>query len=186
MFDALITSSVLVAIAEIGDKTQLLSFVLASRLKRPAAIIAGIFVATLANHALAAELGRLLGDLLTPDLVRWVTGILFIAFGAWALVPDKLDGEVKPHAAGAFVTAAITFFVAEMGDKTQLATIALGARFDSVLQVVAGTTLGMMLANVPAVLIGARLAGALPMGLVRYAAAALFAATGIWTLLSAS
>ena len=184
MFDALVTSTVLVAVAEIGDKTQLLSFVLAARLKRPAAIICGIFVATLVNHALAAELGKLAGNMLTPGILKWVTGALFIAFGLWALRPDTLDDDVKLHPAGAFVTACVAFFLAEMGDKTQLATVALGARFDSLVQVVSGTTLGMMVANVPAVLIGAQLAEKLPLRAVRYAAAALFVATGLWTLLS--
>jgi Ca2+/H+ antiporter, TMEM165/GDT1 family len=183
VFDALITSSVLVAASEIDDKTQLLSFVLAARLRQPGAIIAGIFVATLVNHALAAEVGHLVADLLTPALLKWTTGTLFIGFGLWALRPDEFDGEVKLHPAGAFVTAGIAFFLAEMGDKTQLATLTLGARFDSLFQVVAGTTLGMMAADIPAVLIGDRLAKRLPLRQMRYVAAVLFIATGIWTLL---
>jgi putative Ca2+/H+ antiporter (TMEM165/GDT1 family) len=182
--DALITSTVLVATSEIGDKTQLLSFMLAARLRQPVAIICGIFVATLVNHALAAEVGKLIAGWLAPSILQWGTGLLFIGFGLWALVPDKFEGEVKLHPAGAFVTAGVAFFLAEMGDKTQLATLTLGARFDSLTQVVAGTTLGMMLADVPAVLIGARLADRLPLKQVRYAAAALFVATGVWTLLS--
>jgi putative Ca2+/H+ antiporter (TMEM165/GDT1 family) len=184
MLDAFFTSTVLVAVAEIGDKTQLLSFVLAARLNRPLAIICGILVATLLNHALAAEAGSLIGSVLSPGLVRWITGSLFIGFGLWALRPDSLDGELKLHSSGAFVTAAIAFFFAEMGDKTQFATIALGARFPSLIQVVAGTTLGMMVANIPAVLIGDRLAKRLPLRVVRYLAATLFVATGVWTLLS--
>jgi putative Ca2+/H+ antiporter (TMEM165/GDT1 family) len=186
MLDAFFTSTILVAVAEIGDKTLLLSFVLAARLKRPFAIIWGILVATALNHALAAEAGSLIGSFLSPALVKWITGLLFIGFGLWALRPDSLDAEVELHPAGAFVTAAIAFFLAEMGDKTQFATIALGARFPNLIQVVAGTTLGMMAANIPAVLIGDRLAKRLPMRMVRFAAATLFVATGIWTLLSES
>ncbi len=183
MFDALITSSVLVAASEFGDKTQLLSFVLAARLRQPVAIICGIFVATLLNHALAAEIGHLVAGLLTPEILKWSSGLLFIGFGLWALKPDAFDEDVKILPAGAFVTAGVAFFLAEMGDKTQLATLTLGARFDSLIQVVAGTTLGMMVADVPAVLIGATLADRLPLAQVRYVAAALFVVTGIWTLL---
>ena len=183
MFDALFTSALLVAVAEIGDKTQLLSFLLAARLRQPVAIICGILAATLLNHAIAAEIGSLIAGAVPADWIKWGTGILFIAFGLWTLIPDKFEGEIKLHSAGAFVTAGIAFFLAEMGDKTQLATATLGARFASLPQVVAGTTLGMMIADVPAVLIGAKLADRLPLKAMRYAAAALFAATGIWTLL---
>jgi putative Ca2+/H+ antiporter (TMEM165/GDT1 family) len=186
MLDAFFTSTILVAVAEIGDKTQLLSFVLAARLKQPLAIICGILVATLLNHAIAAEAGSLIGGMLSPALARWITGLLFIGFGLWALRPDSLDDEVKLHPSGTFVTAAIAFFLAEMGDKTQFATIALGARFPSLVQVIAGTTLGMMAANVPAVLIGDRLAKRLPLRMVRFVAATLFVATGVWTLVSES
>lgn len=178
-------STLLVALAEIGDKTQLLSFVLAARLRRPWAIVAGILIATLANHALAGWVGTWIGQLLTPEVLRWVTGAVFIAFGLWTLKPDELDEDEALTAshAGAFVTTTIAFFLAEMGDKTQFATIALAARFDALLWVVAGTTLGMMAANVPAVLIGDKLAEKLPLKQIRWAAATVFTATGVLTLL---
>lgn len=181
--DALLTSTLLVAVAEIGDKTQLLSFVLAARLRRPWAICAGILVATVANHALAGSVGAWLAHLAGSGVMLWVTGLLFICFGLWALHPDALDDNPEIHRAGAFVTALIAFFLAEMGDKTQLATMALAARFDSLAAVVAGTTLGMMLANVPAVMVGEKLAARLPMKAIRLAAAGLFILTGVLTLL---
>lgn len=181
--EALLTSTLLVAVAEIGDKTQLLSFVLAARLRQPWAIIAGIFAATIANHALAGSLGAWLAHLAGPGVMQWVTGVLFIGFGLWALHPDALDDDPKIHRAGAFVTTLIAFFIAEMGDKTQLATVALAARFDSLAAVVLGTTLGMMLANVPAVMIGEKLAARLPMKAIRLSAAGLFILTGALTLL---
>lgn len=183
--DAFLTSTLLVALAEIGDKTQLLSFVLAARLRRPAAIIAGIFVATLANHALAGALGRLVGAQLPETTLRWIVAVVFIAFGLWTLKPDELDDDETASTShrGAFATTVTAFFLAEMGDKTQFATIALAARFPSLAPVVAGTTLGMLAANVPAVLLGEKLARRLPLQQIRWAAAALFAATGVWTLL---
>jgi putative Ca2+/H+ antiporter (TMEM165/GDT1 family) len=181
--EAFLTSTLLVAVAEIGDKTQLLSFVLAARLRQPWAIIAGILVATIANHALAASVGAWLAQLAQPEVMQWVTGLLFIGFGLWALHPDALGDDPKIHRAGAFVTALIAFFLAEMGDKTQLATVALGARFDSLPAVVLGTTLGMMIANVPAVMIGEKLATRLPLQAIRIFAAVLFLATGALTLL---
>ena len=181
--EALLTSTLLVAVAEIGDKTQLLSFVLAARLRRPWTIIAGILVATVANHALAGSLGAWLAHLAGPGVMRWVTGVLFIGFGLWALHPDALDDDPKIHRAGAFVTTLIAFFLAEMGDKTQFATVALAARFDSLAAVVVGTTLGMMLANIPAVMVGEKLAARLPMKSIRVAAAGLFILTGVLTLL---
>lgn len=180
--EAFLTSALLVAVAEIGDKTQLLSFVLAARLRRPWAIIAGILVATIANHALAGSAGVWLAHLAGPDVMLWVTGLLFIGFGLWTLHPDALDDDPKIHRAGAFVTALIAFFLAEMGDKTQLATVALAARFDSLAAVVLGTTLGMMLANVPAVMLGEKLARRLPLKAIRFAAAGLFMLTGALTL----
>lgn len=183
--DAFLTSTTLVALAEIGDKTQLLSFVLAARLRRPVAIILGILVATLANHALAGSLGVFGARLLPPGVLPWITGLLFIGFGLWALHPDALDDDPKLHRAGAFVTALIAFFIAEMGDKTQLATVALGARFDALVWVVLGTTLGMMIANIPAVLIGEALAHKLPLKLLRWIAAAVFVVTGVATILGA-
>lgn len=181
--EAFLTSAILVAVAEIGDKTQLLSFVLAARLRRPWAIIAGILVATLANHALAGSVGAWLAHLAGVNVMRWVTGLLFVGFGLWALHPDALDNDPKIHRAGAFVTSLVAFFLAEMGDKTQLATVALAARFDSLASVVLGTTLGMMLANVPAVMVGEKLAARLPMNTIRYLAAGLFILTGALTLL---
>jgi len=184
--EALGASTALVAVAEIGDKTQLLSFVLAARLRRPVPIVAGILVATLANHALAGALGRwLAGHVADARLVTWVSGGAFIAFGLWMLKPDKPGAEPRLLRAGAFATTTVAFFFAEMADKTQFATVALGARFpDSLAAVVLGTTLGMLLANVPAVLMGQALAHRLPVERTRWVAAALFIATGVWTLLS--
>lgn len=183
--EALVVSTLLVALAEIGDKTQLLSFVLAARLRRPGAIIAGIFVATIANHALAGLAGNWLASWFSPEALRWTVGLVFIVFGLWTLKPDELDEADTPQNshAGAFVTTLIAFFLAEMGDKTQFATMALAARFDSLLWVVLGTTVGMMAANIPAVLIGEKLAHRLPLQVIRRVAAAVFAATGLFTLL---
>lgn len=183
--DAFLTSASLVAVAEIGDKTQLLSFVLAARLRRPWPIVAGILAATIANHTLAASLGAWLAHLVGPPTMLWVTGLLFIGFGLWTLHPDALDDDPKIHRAGAFVTTLIAFFLAEMGDKTQLATAALAARFDTTLPVVLGTTLGMMLADVPAVIIGEKLAARLPLRPIRLGAAALFMLTGVVTFFGA-
>ncbi|MBL8504094.1 MAG: TMEM165/GDT1 family protein [Rhodocyclaceae bacterium] len=180
--EAFLTSTVLVALAEIGDKTQLLSFVLAARLRKPGAIIAGIFVATLFNHALAGSVGVWLASLMPTRLLPWAIGLLFVGFGLWTLHPDSLDDNPKLHRAGAFVTATIAFFIAEMGDKTQLATVALGARFDMLAAVVLGTTLGMLIANIPAVLVGEALAQKLPMKAIRHAAAAVFIVTGAVTI----
>ncbi|HKB81844.1 MAG TPA: TMEM165/GDT1 family protein [Burkholderiales bacterium] len=184
--EALLTSIVLVAVAEIGDKTQLLSFVLAARLRKPWPIIGGIFLATVANHTLAGWVGSLLAGWVPPATLAWIVGFSFIAFGLWALHPDSLDGSPRLHKAGAFVTAFVAFFLAEMGDKTQFATVALAARFDSLGLVVIGTTIGMMLANVPAVWIGEKLALKIPLKAVRLVAAALFMAVGALTLWSAS
>jgi putative Ca2+/H+ antiporter (TMEM165/GDT1 family) len=181
--DAFLTSTLLVAIAEIGDKTQLLSFVLAARLRAPWAIIAGILVATVANHALAGSVGAWVATLLDPQVLRWIVGFGFIAFGLWALKPDTLDADPTASRWGAFATATVAFFIAEMGDKTQLATVALAARFDALGAVILGTTLGMMIANVPAVLIGEKLATRLPLTPIRWIAAGGFVATGLWTLL---
>lgn len=184
--EAFLTSTLLVAIAEIGDKTQLLSFVLAARLRKPGAIIAGIFVATVLNHGLAGSVGVWLASLIAPHWLPWITGIVFIVFGLWTLHPDSLDDTPKMHRAGAFVTTTIAFFIAEMGDKTQLATVALGAQYHgALLAVVMGTTIGMMLANVPAVIVGERLAKRLPLNIIRWIAAAVFIATGIVTMLGA-
>lgn len=185
--EALLTSAALVAVAEIGDKTQLLSFVLAARLRKPEAIIAGILFATLLNHALAGTVGVWLAQLVAAAWLPWLTGGLFVVFGLWALHPDALDGEPTLHRAGAFVTALLAFFIAEMGDKTQFATVTLAARFAGALPaVVLGTTLGMLLANVPAVLLGDRLLRRLPLRIIRWLAAACFILTGLWTLLAAA
>ena len=174
----------MVAIAEMGDKTQLLSFVLAARYRgQQWTIIAGIFAATLVNHALAAFLGDRVAMKVDPKLLGWVLGLSFLGFAVWAMIPDKLDdaGEnTRKH--GAFVTTLILFFLAEMGDKTQLATIALGARFANVGMVAIGTTLGMMVANVPAVLLGEKLCQRIPLSKIRFIAAALFAVFGVLIL----
>jgi putative Ca2+/H+ antiporter (TMEM165/GDT1 family) len=182
---ALLTSTVLVALAEIGDKTQLLSFVLAARLRKPWPILAGILVATLANHALAGAFGNWIATLVPRQALVLGVGLLFIGFGLWTLHPDALDDDPRIHRAGAFATALIAFFLAEMGDKTQIATVALAARFDSLVQVVLGTTLGMMIANAPAVWLGERLADRIPMRAVRIAAALLFMGFGLLTLFGA-
>ena len=180
-WSAFATSTVLVAVAEIGDKTQLLSFALAARFRRHGPIIMGILVATLVNHALAGTLGVVLARWMDPAIGRRIVGAAFIAFAIWALFPDRLD-EGPRTLGGVFATTVVAFFIAEMGDKTQLATIGLGARFGSPLVVTLGTTLGMMLANAPAVLLGARLAERFPLGRMRFVACALFLLTGIATL----
>lgn len=181
--EAFLTSTALVALAEIGDKTQLLAIVLATRFKRPVPIILGILAATLANHFLAALVGQQAAAILEGRWFRYLIAASFIAMAAWTLIPDKLDDiEDKPARFGAFVTTTICFFLVEMGDKTQIATIALGARFADVGWVTAGTTLGMMLANVPAVLLGNELVKRVPLRTVRIVAALLFLAIGIWML----
>lgn len=181
--EAFLTSTALVALAEIGDKTQLLAIVLATRFRRPVPIILGILVATLANHFLAALVGQQAAAWLEGAWFRYLIAASFIAMAAWTLIPDKLDDvEERPARFGAFVTTAICFFLVEMGDKTQIATIALGARFAEVGWVTAGTTLGMMIANVPAVLLGNALIQRVPLRTVRIVAALLFLAIGIWML----
>lgn len=183
--EALLTSTALVAIAEIGDKTQLLALVLAARYRRPVPVILGILVATLANHALAALLGASAAAWLDGPWFSFAVALSFIVMGLWTLIPDTLDDDDKPKAGGsAFVATTIAFFLVEMGDKTQLATVALGARFDSVVLVTLGTTLGMMLANAPVVLLGEKLLRRVPMRAVHMAAALLFIAIGAWMLVS--
>lgn len=173
-----------VALAEIGDKTQLLSLVLAAKYRRPLPICLGILVATLANHAIAAEVGTWLAVWMTPSVQRWLIGGSFIAVAIWALFPDKTDeGAATRNGHGVFIATAIAFFLAEMGDRTQIATAILGAQFRAPLQVIAGTTLGMMIANVPVIFLGARFASRLPLRAARICAAILFAALGIWILL---
>lgn len=183
--EAFLVSTGLVAIAEIGDKTQLLALLLAARFRKPVPIIAGILVATIANHALAAWIGMVAGAFLSGPWMKWVLGLAFIGFGAWALIPDKFeDGDRPKDRAGVFLTTLVAFFFVEMGDKTQVATVALAAKFQQVLLVAAGTTLGMMIANVPAVLIGEAAATRLPLKYIRWAAAASFAAIGVWILVA--
>jgi putative Ca2+/H+ antiporter (TMEM165/GDT1 family) len=181
--EALLTSTAVVALAEMGDKTQLLAIVLAARFRRPLPIILGILMATLANHALAALVGQQAAQILDGAWFRYAVAASFIAMAAWTLVPDKYDeGDTKPTRSGAFLTTLVAFFLVEMGDKTQIATVALGARFNDVLLVTAGTTLGMMLANIPAVLLGEALVQRIPLQAMRIGAALLFLAIGLWLL----
>lgn len=184
--DAFLVATGIVALAEIGDKTQLLAFLLAARFRRPLPIVLGIFVATLLNHAFAAAVGALVSELLGPSVMRWVLGLSFLAMAVWTMVPDEIDEtEASLARFGVFMTTLIAFFVAEMGDKTQVATVALAARYSEMAMVVAGTTLGMMLANVPAVYFGERIAGKVPLTLVHGIAALIFAGLGMATLLGA-
>ena len=181
---AFLISTGVVALAEIGDQTQLLALMLAARFRHPLPIVSGILIATIANHAGAGLAGTLLGEMLTGEWLRRVVGLSFLAMAVWTLFPDRLeDGDTAPARGGAFLTTVIVFFLAEIGDKTQIATIGLAARFEQLYAVVLGTTLGMMIANVPAVIVGDRLAGRLPLRAIRYASAGVFAALGIATLL---
>lgn len=183
--EALLVSTGVVALAEIGDKTQLLAFILAARFRKPLPIVAGILVATLVNHGLAGALGAWITAVVSPEVLRWVLGLSFIGMAVWTLIPDEIEEEetqVAKHL-GVFGATLITFFLAEMGDKTQLATIALAAHYAAPLIVVAGTTLGMLIADVPAVFVGNRFAAKIPMKLVHSVAAAIFAAMGALTLL---
>ena len=173
-------STLVVAIAEIGDKTQLLALLLAARFRRPWPIIAGIFVATVLNHALAGWLGALVASHLTPDVLRWIVAVSFAAIGLWTLKPDKLDDDERLPARGAFIATTIAFFIAEIGDKTQIATVVLAAKSPLLWPVVLGTTIGMLLANVPVVLLGSRFAAKLPLKAARMAAAVLFLALAAW------
>jgi putative Ca2+/H+ antiporter (TMEM165/GDT1 family) len=185
--ESLFISTGVVALAEIGDKTQLLAFLLATRFKKPLPIIAGILVATILNHSLAGALGAWITATLSPAALRWILGLSFIGMAVWTLIPDKIEEEELQVAKkfGVFGATLITFFLAEMGDKTQVATVAMAAHFPSVVLVVIGTTLGMLIADVPAVYIGDRFAAKIPMKLVHGIAAALFAAMGAATLLGA-
>jgi len=169
-----------VALAEIGDKTQLLSLLLASRYRKPIPIIAAIFFATIANHALAAWLGVVVADYMTPETLKWVLVVSFIAMAAWVLIPDKLDEDEQISNRGPFIASFIAFFVAEIGDKTQIATSILGAQYaDALIMVILGTTIGMLLANVPVVLIGKLSADKMPLALIRKITALLFVALAI-------
>lgn len=178
---ALLVSTVTVALAEIGDKTQLLALLLAARYRRPWAIVAGIAVATVANHALAAWLGHWVATLLSPEAIRWLVAGSFAAVALWTLRPDTLDdADTARSARSAFLASLVAFFLAEIGDKTQVATVLLATRFDALVQVIVGTTLGMLLANVPVVFLGHRFADRLPLRAARWTAAALFAVLAVW------
>ena len=184
--EAFLVSTSVVALAEIGDKTQLLSLILAARYRKPLPIVFGILAATLLNHAMAGALGAWLSSLLSPATLNWVMAAAFIAMGLWILVPDKLDEDevaLPKKQMGVFFATLTAFFLAEMGDKTQFATIALAAQYSSVLMVVLGTTLGMMLANVPAVYLGNRFADRLPTRVVQMVAAVIFIIIGVLTAL---
>ncbi len=182
--EAFLISTGIVALAEVGDKTQLLALILAARFRRPLPIIAGIFLATVANHALAGALGLGIAALFAPETLRWLLGLSFIGMAVWLLIPDEVEeDEARFARLGVFGTTLVAFFLAEMGDKTQIATVALAAQFSSVMAVVLGTTLGMMIANVPAVLLGERIAHKLPEKLIHGIAALIFLILGIATLL---
>lgn len=185
MSSAFLVSTGVIALAEIGDKTQLLAFLLATKFKKPVPIILGILAATLINHGLAGAVGAWVTHAIGPDVLRWVLGVSFIGMAIWTLIPDKIEDEETQLASrlGVFGATFITFFLAEMGDKTQIATVAMSAHYADVLMVVAGTTLGMLIADVPAVFAGDKLASKIPMKLVHSIAAALFAMLGVATLL---
>ena len=185
--EAFLVSVGVVALGEMGDKTQLLAIVLAAAFRKPVPIVFGILVATLANHAAAGALGGWVAQALGPDVLRWVIGLSFLAMAGWMLVPDTMDDDGVGGTAqrfGVFGTTVVAFFLAEMGDKTQIATVALAARYADVVAVVLGTTAGMMLANVPAVFLGGRIADKVPMRVVHGIAAILFAVLGVLTLLN--
>ena len=183
--EALLISTGVVALAEIGDKTQLLAFILAARFKKPLPIIAGILCATLVNHGLAGALGAWITSVVSPEAMRWVLGSSFIGMAAWTMIPDKIEEEETQVARqlGVFGATLVTFFLAEMGDKTQIATVALAAHYGEPWLVVAGTTLGMLVADVPAVFVGNKFAAKIPMRLVHSVAAGIFALMGVLTLL---
>lgn len=184
--EALLISTGAVALAEVGDKTQLLALMLAAKFRRPVPIIGGILLATLLNHGFAGALGAWITSVTSPEVLRWAVGISFIAMAAWTLIPDKLDDDTSgPGRFGVFGTTLVAFFFVEMGDKTQVATVALAAQYHAFVAVVAGTTLGMMLANIPVVLLGDRLASRLPVRTIRAVAAAVFALLGVATLAGA-
>ena len=183
--EALLVSTGVVALAEMGDKTQLLAFILAARFKKPLPIIAGILCATIVNHGLAGALGAWITTAVSPRVLRWVLGMSFLGMAAWTMIPDKIEDDETRAAGrfGIFGATLITFFLAEMGDKTQIATVAMAAHYAAPLLVVVGTTLGMLLADVPAVFMGEKLAGRIPMSLLHGVAAAVFALLGVATLL---
>lgn len=184
--EAFLISTGIVALAEIGDKTQLLAFILAAKFRKPLPIVFGILVATVANHTFAGALGSWITSFMGPQSLRWVLGLSFVAMAVWTLIPDKFEeDDAKLARFGVFGTTLIAFFLAEMGDKTQVATVALAAQYHAIVSVVAGTTLGMMIANVPAVLLGDRIAHRMPVRLVHGVAAAIFAILGAATLFGA-
>jgi putative Ca2+/H+ antiporter (TMEM165/GDT1 family) len=184
-FEALFVSTGVVALAEIGDKTQLLAFILAARFKKPVPIVLGILAATIINHGLAGALGAWITNALDPEILRWILGTLFLGMAVWTLIPDKIDEEETDIGSkyGVFGATLITFFLAEMGDKTQIATVALAANYRTPLLVVLGTTLGMLIADVPAVFIADKFADKISMKLVHFIAATVFAVLGILTFL---
>jgi Ca2+/H+ antiporter, TMEM165/GDT1 family len=187
--EAFTISTASIVVGELGDKTQMLTLILAARLRKPIPIIAGILVATLVNHLGACLVGEWVGELITPQILRWVLGISFLAVAAWALIPDKIDEDedVKTRGNyGVFALTAVTFFLAEMGDKTQIVAMALAAKYNDLFSVVAGTTLGMMIVNVPTVLFAERATKWVPLKLVRIIAAATYAVLGVATLLGYS
>lgn len=183
--EALCVSTGVVALAEIGDKTQLLAFILAARFKKPLPIVLGILAATVVNHGLAGALGAWITSMLRPEILRWVLGASFIGMAVWTLIPDKMEDEGADIASrlGVFGATLVTFFLAEMGDKTQVATVVMAAHYGQPVMVVVGTTLGMLIADVPAVFVGDKLADKIPMRLVHAIAAGIFALLGIATLL---
>ena len=186
-FDAFFISTGVVTLAEMGDKTQLLAFLLAAKFKKPLPIIAGIFLATILNHGLAGALGTWITTLLSPDILRWSLGASFLGMAVWTLFPDKIDdsdAQTTQHS-GVFITTLVTFFLAEIGDKTQIATVALAANYSAPLSVVLGTTLGMMIADVPAVFLGHSFAKRLPIRLIHMIAASIFAVLGLLILFKA-
>ena len=182
--EAFLVSTGIVALAEMGDKTQLLALVLAARFKKPWPIVAGILVATILNHALAGAAGAWVTTLISPQTLRWILGISFIAMAVWMLIPDKLEKEDESQAPrfGVFATTVLVFFLAEMGDKTQIATVMLAARYNAMIAVVAGTTLGMMLANAPVVWLGERVTRLVPLRVVHVVSACVFAVLGVIAL----
>jgi len=183
--EAFLVSTGIVALAEMGDKTQLLALILAARFRQPWPIVSGIFVATIANHALAGALGTWITTVMGPDVLRWVLGASFIAMAVWMLIPDKMDDDKHPSKPrfGVFGTTVVAFFLAEMGDKTQVATVMLAAQYHAYYWVIAGTTVGMMLANAPVVWLGERMTRLIPLRVVHVVSALIFMGLGLWALL---
>ncbi|MES2662026.1 MAG: TMEM165/GDT1 family protein [Pseudomonadota bacterium] len=185
MLEALFISTFIIAIAEIGDKTQLLSFILAARYQKPLPIIFGIFAATIINHALAGFLGKWISSFVHPNILQWILGVSFIAMGLWSLIPDKFEDTSSIKNRSIFISTFITFFIAEMGDKTQIATAMLAIKYNALIMVVIGTTLGMMLTNIPAVLLGNKINQWISMTWIRRIAAMIFIGMGVLTLINA-